>query len=248
MGRGVMRKGYSEKIFALAKEEMSELSEWISVRNDLGLRFPQEHLTDGYKEWLSSFEDEEIRVAGKMLSAVLMGNVTALPKICPSLAKCEHKGICPFQTNQPVGKACPMEMSVIIDRMNKLMEQFHIDGFHQTDFMILNRVVELELYDLRLNSLMSTQAKQSILVDKVVGFSSEGSAITNEEVSPLFDLKEKISREKMKLMTILVGTPQELYKKRAALKEATTDKLSVKIDELNKALQQVEKSLEPVTS
>lgn len=247
MTKTPVRKRHSERILALAQQEMSELSEWISVKNDLGLRFPQEHLSEGYKEWLSSFDEEEIRTAGKMLSAVLMGNVTALPKICPSLSKCEHKGICPFQTNQPVGKACPMEMSVIIDRMNKLMEQFKIDGFQQTDFMILNRVVELELYDLRLNSLMSSQDKQSILVDKVVGFSSEGSAITNEEVSPLFDLKEKISREKMKLMTLLVGTPQEVYKKRAALKEASTDKLSVKIDELNRALQQVEKSLEPAT-
>lgn len=224
------------------------------IPNDANISFPGQFSiskkkgdsspsSSSYDEWLKNLDQEEIRVAAMRMSSILWGNVVALPQVCPNLQKCVHKHICPFESNPPEGKACPMEQAYIMDKMSKLKKQFDIDGLAETDFLLLNKLVELDLYDLRINSMMAHGETQRPLYPRVALVSQDGVPIYQDEVNPLFEIKEKIGREKMKLMGILVGTPQERYKKQAALKEASSDRLSALSERLNSLIEKAEREL-----
>lgn len=254
------RPGKSDKVLmneSLIQNEilsvMKDAGKYLAgIPNDANISFPGqfsiskkkgEASSSSYDEWLKNLDQEEIRVAAMRMSSILWGNVVALPQVCPNLQKCVHKHICPFESNPPEGKACPMEQAYIMDKMSKLKKQFDIDGLAETDFLLLNKLVELDLYDLRINSMMAHGETQRPLYPRVALVSQDGVPIYQDEVNPLFEIKEKIGREKMKLMGILVGTPQERYKKQAALKEASSDRLSALSEKLNSLIEKAEREL-----
>lgn len=255
------RPGKSDKVLmneSLIQNEilsvMKDAGKYLAgIPNDANISFPgqfsiskkkgESSSSSSYDEWLKNLDQEEIRVAAMRMSSILWGNVVALPQVCPNLQKCVHKHICPFESNPPEGKACPMEQAYIMDKMSKLKKQFDIDGLAETDFLLLNKLVELDLYDLRINSMMAHGETQRPLYPRVALVSQDGVPIYQDEVNPLFEIKEKIGREKMKLMGILVGTPQERYKKQAALKEASTDRLSALSEKLNSLIEKAEREL-----
>lgn len=254
------RPGKSDKVLmneSLIQNEvlsvMKDAGKYLAgIPNDANISFPGqfsvskkkgEPSSSSYDEWLKNLDQEEIRVAAMRMSSILWGNVVALPQVCPNLQKCVHKHICPFESNPPEGKACPMEQAYIMDKMSKLKKQFDIDGLAETDFLLLNKLVELDLYDLRINSMMAHGETQRPLYPRVALVSQDGVPIYQDEVNPLFEIKEKIGREKMKLMGILVGTPQERYKKQAALKEASSDRLSALSEKLNSLIEKAEREL-----
>lgn len=219
------------------------------IPNSCDISFPGQFSTtkkNSYEEWVSKLSSEEIQVAALRMSSILWGNIVVLPQICPNLSKCVHSHVCPFSDRPPVGKACPMEQAYIMDKMTKLKKQFDVEGVAETEFMLLNKLVELDLYDLRINSMMAKEETQKPLISRIAMVSADGVPIYQDDINPLFELKEKIGREKSKLLTILVGTPQERYKKAAALKEQGSDKISGLNDRLEKLVEQAEKKLKKI--
>lgn len=145
-----------------------------------------------------------------------------------------------FIANGIVVHNCPVEQQMIANRMHGLMHEHGIDGSQATNFMLLNRLVELELTDFRCSSLLSSPSYNQLMRTVITGSTSDGTLIENEAVNPLIETKERISREKMKLMSVLVSTPEAKYKKQAALKEVKSDEYSNKIASIAKGLMDLE--------
>lgn len=224
--------------------ELDLQTEFQRQKQQLGIQFPHQLMGKEYRNWIDSFSPEQQQDATVRLKSLATGFYSVVPLICPGIRKCPHGHVCPFAGHEPpLGKQCPVEQNVIMERMHGFMKEYEVDGNRPTDFMLLNRLVELELTDFRCSSMLSSPEYQGILTEMVTGATAQGDLITNNVINPILEMKEKISREKMKLLGILVGTPQEKYKKQAALKEVKTEEYSNKIANMNKQLMDIEKKL-----
>jgi hypothetical protein len=225
------------------RNELNVKKEISKLQNSLGIKFPHQLMGKKYQDWLDSFTSEETDEIAVKLQSISPGFYSVTPMICRGASVCPHGHVCPFVPKEPISHSCPVEQQIILDRMSSLMEEYQIDGHRNSDFMLLNRLIELELTDFRASSTLSSPEYQSLLVEQTMGSTPQGELIHNQVLNPLLELKERISREKMKLLGVLVGTPQEKYKKQAALKEARTEEYGNKIAGMNKSLMDIEKKL-----
>ncbi len=238
-----VRRTVTDEAIDKLRGELNLQEEEVRANYRLGIRFPQELMGDAYQEWLRSFTPEQARRAEAGLFAIRSGFFAVLPRVCTGLAKCPHAHICPFSENVPVDQTCPAEMAYVRSKMEGYMDEYAITGHHKSAFTLLNRLVELDLLDLRTSSMLAGPRYQDLMVSRVTGSTVQGDILENEELNPLLEAKERISREKMKLMGVLVGTPEAQYKKAAAMKEAATNEYSSKIAKMNQRLLQVETML-----
>jgi len=214
----------------------------VKVKNDLQLAFPHQMFGPKYKEWLTAFTDEEAVEAALQVNAMRGGNYSVLPRICPNLHRCPMSHSCPFKDtdNVPVGLQCPLEQTLIVSKMSSFMEEFNVDGNRAAEFMLLNRLVELDLYDFRINAyLANIENMAAPIVDEIAGSTPQGEKFHREAVHLSYELKERISREKMKLLDILVQTPQARVKKQAALKETNEKSVGKSMAHLNQLVNQL---------
>lgn len=208
------------------------------------LVFPDE-VTGAYESWARSFTPEEIRLAASKMESLLFGKIAQLPMTCPGHQTCPYASTCPYMPKEPVGKGCPVEAAFVVDRMRGLKQELTVDAFRETDFLLVSRLIELELMDMRITAKMSRRNHWDPLVEVAAGSTPDGQIYYKDEENPLFALKEKINREKTKLLNTLVETPEARWQKAAALREVTKDayqdklkKLSDLVDKATRAVEQ----------
>lgn len=231
-------KGYKIELHRL--ENNFEL--YRSSDNKMGLYFVDE--VDGdYGSWANNFSEEEIRKAAQKLRSLLYGKVAHLPIICKGYQTCIYSHTCPFKPRPPEGKQCPYESAYIIEKLNSYREELVVDSFKETHYTLVSRLIELELFDMRLSAMISKEDYQNPIYDQVVGADKNGAPVYSEQANPMYEMKEKLSREKMKLLSVLVETPEAQYKKQAALKEASENKYDKTLQKLEDLILDAEKKL-----
>lgn len=211
-----------------------------TLDNEMGLFFPDE--IDGrYQEWMRTFSPEEIRVAALKMKSMLFGKVAHLPMICPSAEKCIYRHTCPFGEKAPTGKSCPVESAFVIEKLNGYRNELVVDSFKESEYMLVCRLIELDLFDTRISALLRQEEHSEIVKSVFAGASPRGDAYFKHEENPLFVMKNKINVEKSKILSILVETPEARYKKQAALKIAPADSYSKEMDKLADLIAEMEK-------
>ena len=236
----------SEKMaLQVLREELNIKLEWVKQRDRLGISFPHQLRSNRYREWINRFSDNEAEEVLGQINSMRGGLYSVMPIICTGDNKCPHNHVCPFleKGKAPIGLQCPLEQTLIMDKMELLMVEHEIDGSRASEFILLNRVVELELSDFRVSSMLSSVEHQGVLKKEIGGSTSVGELYEVEVINPLLEVKERISREKMKILDILVSTPRERYKKQAALKEVVSDRYVNKISALNKKVADIESKM-----
>jgi hypothetical protein len=229
----------------LLAKELNIEKEVALQRSGSKLNFPHQMRGRFYQEWLKRFSEEDAQSANDQLQTLRSGNFSVMPLVCKGVKECPHGHVCPFTANMPpLGAQCPMEQTIILDRMEALMKEYQVDGHRYTDFIILNRIVELELLDMRVSSVLSSERYQGITQIAVTGSTPQGDLIENEIANPLFALKEKISREKVRLLDVIVGTREAKYKREAALKQKDMTTFNDAINQLVMEVHRLERKLE----
>lgn len=213
-----------------------------SSENEVGLYFVDE-VSGQYDDWMKKFSHDEIKVAAQKLRSLLYGKVSHLPMICQGHRDCVYSHSCPFKPNEPVGKQCPYESAYVIEKINAYREEFSVNAFRETDYTLVSRLIELELFDIRLTAMISQSKYQKPIYPQVVSVSPHGEPVYEEMPNPMYEMKDKIGREKMKLLNILVETPEARYKKQAALKEVTENRYDVSLKKLEALILDVETKL-----
>lgn len=227
----------------IAKGRWGEVSSiFEAIENDIGLFFPDE--VDGnYQRWMAEFTPEEVRRASFKMKSMLFGKVAHLPLICPGVSKCVYKHTCPFDGKEPVGKGCPVESAFVIEKLNGYRKELMIDSFKESEYLLVCRLIELELYDTRISALMRTPEHSDVVKTVFAGASPRGESFFKEEENPLYSIKNKINQEKGKILAVLVETPEARYKKAAALKQSGDDVYSKEMQKIEEMVRDIETRL-----
>lgn len=124
----------------------------------------------------------------------------------------------------PVGRKCLIEVQLMDEWTRLYLTEYEINPHNFTEFQMVRELAEIELLLWRLNNNISKPEHAELVQETVVGVDKQGNTLTRQEVSSIFEAKERLSNRKSKLIKLMVGDRQEKYKKEAATKAiAETD-------------------------
>jgi hypothetical protein len=187
-------------------------------------------VTEDYSE--INLNEEEAGKLTRQLKRMSTGSSQFAPMECAGAA-CPFANRCPLvqmrsssdshpsHGKAPVGQQCLLEVTMLRDGTINLIREYEVDTNNFTEFNLVTEIAEIEVLQWRLNMLLSRPENASLVLDQVVGVSGDGTPIMQQQVSPIFEQKQKLANRKTKLIKLMVGDRQEKYKKEAALKQKT---------------------------
>jgi hypothetical protein len=184
-----------------------------------------------------SYSPEEARKIRTHLSHLSTGSTAAIPLKCGGEKVCPFASSCPFvkidqeRKSQgitdictPVGKTCLVELNLLNEWTRLYIYEYNIDENSFTDIQMIRELAEIELMLWRMNNNISKPEHAELIQDVIVGIDKQGTVLTRQEASAIFQIKERLTTRKSKLIKLMVGDRQEKYKREAALKvRETTD-------------------------
>ncbi len=190
-----------------------------------------------------TFSEAEIKQISNQMKRLTTGINAAVPIRCTG-DQCAFKNSCPyFQIGKPpLGQSCLVEAQLIHYWTEQYLEEFNVDPNHITEMHLVSELAEFNIYEMRITKYLA-ENHQTLLQDVMTGVDPNGNIIQNQEISRAFDLKERIKKNRMKVLEALMATRKEKLKVIATVSEKTSSSskmadLKSKIFELSK---QVEK-------
>lgn len=216
----------------------------LSVLNDI---------TEDYEE--VNLNQEEAIVLTRQLKRMSIGSAQFSPMECAG-ARCPFASRCPLvqmkgtegshvsHGKAPVGKQCLLEVTMLRDGTLNLVREYTVDMNNFTEFNLVSEIAEIEVLQWRLNMLLSRPENATLVIDQTVGTDQDGSPLTQQQVSPIFEQKQKLANRKTRLIKLMVGDRQEQYKKEAALKQKTEADASSTMAEVKKNLRALQSEID----
>ena len=138
----------------------------------------------------------------------------------------------------PVGAPCIYEQVLLREKTEAYFEEFDITADRPTEMHLVAELAELDLYERRATQMLSLQ-DQDMSQEDVMGFDNNGNAIIKEDISKYFNLKERIKRQRLKILESLSATRKERAKIAATMlnqssESAETESIKDKLDLLLK--------------
>ena len=167
---------------------------------------------------------------------------------CPISARCElaqmNKTPSTPHGKAPVGNPCLLEATIMRDSMSSYIEEYEVDPVNYTEVNIVSELAEIEVILWRINMQLSTASQALLVIDQTIGFDrATGRPIQQQQISPLFEQKNKLLTRKSKLVKLMVGDRQEKYKKESALKQKSSSDTSTQMAAIRKQLGLMEMKL-----
>jgi hypothetical protein len=182
--------------------------------------------------------EEALKVHRRLIAVKFAGASAKVPLYCGGPNICPFADQCPFVEikKTPVGSVCPIEKELLAFWVDKFIAEFKVDIDNQSEVSLVSELAELELYDMRASMILNDPKNADLMQEICVGVNAEGYPIYNKDVHKAWDLKERIKRRKEKILTAMVGTRREKYKRDAALKRRSADDPSKSYADLKKRL------------
>ncbi len=144
----------------------------------------------------------------------------------------------------PVGFPCILEQSLLTDTLSLLLQEYQVDQKNYTDLNIVTELAEIEVLLWRINLQLSTPEHALLVIDQPIGFDrNTGQPVVQQQVSPLFEQKQKLLTRKSRLQKVMVGDRQEKYKREAALKQKPDTDSSSQMSAVKQQLQLLQTKL-----
>ena len=138
-----------------------------------------------------------------------------------------------------VGENCLVEEQLIEYWTNKYLDELQIDYNSISEMHFLSRLVEITIMDLRMTNYISIN-DQDLMMDFVSSIDPNGSAITNKGTSVAFEIKERLEKQKIKILESLNSTRDKKAKLMLQVKEVDNShsqkSLLEKLDKLTERL------------
>lgn len=181
---------------------------------------------------------EEVRQVKIAISRMSHGVFASLPLRCMG-ELCPQKSECPLfaMGKAPVGKKCLIEMKMIEELYLSFTAQFNVSPESYTELLLIDDLITTEILLKRaLNALSDPSIRQKFytvnkqLDDHEIPFTelqdgtimrmidTEYGKMHEINIHPLLVQAERLMGKKASLLTKLVATPQERYKRDSALK------------------------------
>ena len=185
-------------------------------------------------------EAEAIKVKSAM-NSMTAGVNAAVPLTCTGHA-CAFKNTCPYyQINKaPLGRPCLVESQLIEYWTEEYLNEFSVDPSKLTEMHLVSELAELNIYEMRITKYIA-ENHQTLLQDIVTGVDPAGNIITNLDVSKSFELKDRIKKQRMKVLEALMATRRERVK--AVVQVAQTNTTAQKISELKQQMEKISKDI-----
>ncbi len=161
---------------------------------------------------------------------------------------CPFKERCPLYLmgKAPVLKMCLLETQVLKHYIYQYMYEYNVDPENFTEVGYCNELAEIEVYLWRLNMNLAKPENAELVLDQNIGIGKNGEAITQKQLSPFMDLKDKLYNRRSKIIKLMVGDRQERYKKEAALKQKEDKDPSSKQAEMRRKIEALQRGLDKI--
>lgn len=186
------------------------------------------------------FTNAEVNKLRQHFTFLSSGSVSASVLICAGL-QCKFHTTCPFylMDKMPIGKPCLLEINLLTEWRRKYIEEYKIDPDSFTELTIVNELAEIETMLWRVNQSLAHSENSEFIQDNIKAVDREGGVYTEKAVSALFEVKERLSNRKAKLIKVMVGDRQEKYRMAAAMKQRDASDTSVALAVAKRELQQM---------
>ena len=98
-----------------------------------------------------------------------------------------------------------MEEQLIEYWTQKYIDELEIDYNSISEMHFVSRLVEIAIMDLRMTNYISIN-DQDLMMEFIASVDPEGSVLTNKGISVAFEVKERLEKQKLKILDILNST------------------------------------------
>lgn len=178
------------------------------------------------------------------LNKLSTGSHAMVPLSC-SGPSCPFASHCVLQKEglAPLGRQCLPEVHLLKKYSVQYFEEFDVNPDNFTEVGYISELAELMILEMRLNMNLARPENATLMIDEPVGADREGVPIYKLAISPMIELKEKLSNRRMKIVKLMVGDRQEKYKKEAALKLRIDEDPSSKMATMARELGSLQRNL-----
>lgn len=121
---------------------------------------------------------------------------------------------CPYYQLEPeavIGEDCLPEVQLIEYWTSKYIDELSIDDSSISEMHSVSRLVEITIMDLRMNNYLAIN-DQNLMMEYITAVGPEGGAISNLGPSVAFDIKERLEKQKLKILETLNNTREKKAK------------------------------------
>ena len=145
---------------------------------------------------------------------------------------------CPYYQigKAPVGRDCLVEVMLAEYWTERYIEDLNIDPNSISEVHYLSRLVEISILEERLGKYISIH-QPDLMMDVITAVDDNGNEITNQTSSISFDQKERLDKQKMKILESLSSTRKEklkIQKEESLVQNNTMVTVSQQLSELQK--------------
>lgn len=159
---------------------------------------------DGHAPNLTLQQQEKI---AEYLQKQRGGSHTAIALICRA-DDCQYNVKCPLYQMDPnlvpEGKPCPIELTLMEQWIADYRLELDIEDHQVVDLSILKEFVMWEVYKMRAEQELANDPK--IVRREIVGVDQKGNPIYRDVMNPVFNMLDKQTRGKKKLLESLIAT------------------------------------------
>ena len=191
--------------------------------------------------------EEKAKKISKSVRRMRTGINSSVPMKCRGL-NCPFAQQCIYVEENviPLGKPCPIEKQLIEYWTAQYLDEFNVDINNTTEVYMVSELAEFNIYEKRITQYLA-EKHQDLLQDVVTSIDqTTGAEIINQEVSRAWELKERIKKNRMKVLESLMATRKERVKLKANENEAVTP--SEQMGELRRKLDEIKKSIYDIKS
>ena len=214
------------------------------ITRDDYFRFIRHNLDDYSKV---SYTPEEALNIQRHLQKLSTGSSAMVPlycagEMCPFADRCVLVAMKKCQ----IGLQCYIESQLLNHWIMQYMSEYDVDPENFTETSYCNELAEIEVMLRRLNMSIARPQNAELVIDQSMGVDREGNPITQKQISPFMEQKEKLFNRKSKIIKLMVGDRQEKYKKEAALKVKQIDDPASKQAETRRKIETLQRTLDQI--
>ena len=145
---------------------------------------------------------------------------------------------CPYfkEDLHELGEDCLMEEQLVAYWTQKYIDELDIDYNSISEMHLVSRLVEIDILDLRMTNYVSIN-DQDLMMDFISSADAQGNPLTNKGISVAFDVKERLEKQKLKILDTLNNTRDKKAKlvmnsDKGSSNRETSEALFKKLDKL----------------
>lgn len=183
------------------------------------------------------FTPEEARKVALSMRSMSTGLQASIPLTCKG-ATCAFASTCPYQQadKAPVGRPCIIEKQLITYWTEQYVNEFDVNFQSPTEVRMVSELAEFDIYEMRITKYLAEN--HPTLLQEVKTVSADGCISISMEISRAFDLKERIKRNRMKVLEALVATRKDKIKIMSEV--AKGNSVAEKIGDLKKKIENLQ--------